>query len=629
MGLFSSPTLLPDASAYATAANLAPQTVEEAQKAKSYDFIVCGGGTAGCVIASRLSEDPNTSVLVLEAGGNNDALEVKAPLIFTKNFKTERDWDYTTTPQAAVLNQEMQWPRGKLLGGSSSINAMMYHHCAPSDYDEWSEKFNCKGWSYKELLPFLNRAEKYTPHASQPDVKAEERGSSGPWQTGHSSYKAEITSKGFVNACVEVGIPFNSDLNTHRGSEGCTQFTTFIDRNGRRSSAATAYLPLEVQKRPNLTIGINVMVNRIIFDRTGPRPKAIAVEMQNKPGGQKYYAAANQRVVLCGGAINSPQTLMLSGVGPAATLNKHGIPVVVDNVLVGERLSDHLCHSTINVRAKTAHTLDYLGSDIKAIPSLARWLITGGGPVSSNAGEAAAFVRCNDQSLPLVSSLTKPENRPQFFGSLGKGPDIELICTPLAYNDHGALPAPAGTGCVSIVGLNVRPRSKGTISIRSADPWDKAVVDPKYFSDPDDNDRKVTLAGVRLAIAVAQANALQPYLENYKSDDEDDFFWPTSSTDPSKLTDDQLMNFMCKRAFTLYHPVGTVKMGPDAADSVVDTNLHVHGADGLVVCDASIFPEQISGHPTAAVIAVAEKAAELLKNIAADKTASGNISSHL
>ncbi|KAJ1028471.1 hypothetical protein NDA16_001637 [Ustilago loliicola] len=629
MGLFSSPTLLPDASSYATAANLAPSTVEEAQKAKSYDFIICGGGTAGCVIASRLSEDPNTSVLVLEAGGDNSALEVKAPLVFTKNFKTERDWDYTTVPQPAVLNKEMQWPRGKLIGGASSINAMMYHHCAPSDYDEWAEVFNCKGWSYKELSPYLRRAEKYTPHASLPEVKAEERGDSGPWQTGHSSYKAECTAKGFVNAAMEVGIPYNPDLNTPRGSEGVCHFTTFIDANGRRSSAATAYLPPEVQKRPNLTIGINVMVNRIIFDRNGSRPKAIAVEIQNKKGGQKYYAAAKQRVVLCGGAINSPQTLMLSGIGPAATLNKFNILVVVDSPMVGERLSDHLCHTTINVKAKPAHTLDYLGSDIKAIPSLARWLLTGGGPVSSNAGEAAAFVRCNDEKLPLVNALTKPENRPQFFGSLGKGPDIELICTPLAYNEHGTLPAPAGTGCISIVGLNVRPRSKGTISIRSADPWDKAVVDPKYFSDPDDNDRKVTLAGVRIALAIAKQPALKPYLEEYKSDNEDDFFWPASATDTSKLTDDQLMNFIGKRAFTLYHPIGTVKMGPDASDSVVDTDLHVHGCDGLVVCDASIFPEQISGHPTAAVIAVAEKASELLKNIAKDKSSASNISSHL
>ncbi|SNX82975.1 related to gmc type oxidoreductase [Melanopsichium pennsylvanicum] len=629
MGLFSSPTLISDASVYATAANLAPSTVEEAQKAKSYDFIICGGGTAGCVIASRLSENPNTSVLVLEAGGNNDALEVKAPLVFTKNFKTERDWDYTTAPQPSVLNKEMQWPRGKLIGGSSSINAMMYHHCAPSDYDEWAERYGCTGWSYKELSPYLHRAEKYTPHASQPEVKGEERGNSGPWQTGHSSYKSEVTSKGFVNACVEVGIPFNPDLNTPRGSEGVTQFTTFIDSQGRRSSAATAYLGTEVQRRPNLTIGINVMVNRIIFDRRGSRPKAIAVELQNKKDGKKYYAAAKQRVVLCGGAINSPQTLMLSGVGPAATLNKHNIPVVIDNALVGERLSDHLCHTSINVRAKPNHTLDYLASDIKAIPSLARWLVTGGGPVSSNAGEAAAFVRCNDESIPLTNSLTKPENKPEFNGSLGKGPDIELICTPLAYNDHGTLPAPAGTGCISIVGLNVRPRSKGTISIKSADPWEKAIVDPKYFTDPEDNDRKVTLAGVRLAIAIAKAKALQPYLEEYKSDNEDDFYWPVSATDPSKLSDDQLMKFMLKRAFTLYHPVGTVKMGPDASDSVVDTNLHVHGADGLVVCDASIFPEQISGHPTAAVIACAEKASVLLKNIAAAKPAAGDISSHL
>lgn len=625
MGLFSaSPNVISDASAYATQATSA----DDAQKVKTYDYVIIGGGTAGCVLANRLSEDPNTSVLVLEAGGDNTALEVKAPLMFPKNFRTERDWDYTTTPQPHIENHEMQWPRGKVLGGCSSINAMMYHHCAPTDYDEWAEVYKCKGWSYKELSPFLRAAEKYTPHASQPDVKAAERGDGGLWHTGHSSHKCEITSKGWVDACKEVGIPFKSDLNTPQGSEGVTQFTTFIDKDGRRSSAATAYLSAEVRQRPNLTIGIHVMVDRVIFDTSGSKPKAIAVELQNKQDGPKFYASATRKIIVSGGAVNSPQTLMLSGIGPKSTLSKYNIPVVVDNANVGERLSDHLCSSGVLCKAKAGTTLDYLGSDLRALPSLARWLITGGGPISGNAGEAAAFVRSNDSSLPLLHALTKPENKPEFNGSLGKGPDIELIAVPSAYVDHGATAAPAGTCCISMVGLNVRPRSKGTVSIKSNNPWDKAVVDPKYFSDEGGNDRKVTLAGMRLALAVAHANALQPYLEGYQTEDENDFYWPASA-DPSKLTDDQLLNYATKKAFTLYHPVGTVKMGPSAKDSVVDLNLNVHGVDGLAVCDASIFPEQISGHPTAAVIACAEKAADILKKASKVNPTSATTTAHL
>ncbi|PWY98482.1 alcohol oxidase [Testicularia cyperi] len=629
MGLFSRNYLHGDASAYATKAAMAPSSAQEAQKAKSYDYIIIGGGTAGCVLANRLTQDPSTTVLMLEAGGDNTALTLQAPAMFTKNFKTDLDWDYTTTPQPHIENKEMQWPRGKVIGGCSSINAMMYHHCAPSDYDEWDQVYKCKGWSYKELGPYLRRSEKYTPHASQPEVKGLERGEAGLWHTGHSSHKSDCTAKGWVNACVEVGIPFSPDLNTPRGTAGVTQFTTFIDKNGRRSSAATAYLGPEVRSRPNLTIGINVMVDRILFDRSGAKPRAIAVEVQNKRDGPKYYAAAKRKVLLCGGAVNSPQTLMLSGIGPRSTLDKFGIPVVVENDLVGERLSDHLCSSGVLVKAKPGTTLDYLSSDIKAIPALARWLVTGGGPISSNAGEAAAFVKCNDPSLPLVHQLTKPENKPEYNGSLGIGPDIELIATPVAYVDHGATPAPDGTSCISMVGLNVRPKSKGTVTIQSADPWDKAVVDPKYFSDPDGNDRKVTLAGMRLAIAISHADALKPYIEGYQTEDESDFYWPAAA-DPSKLTDDQLLSYATKKAFTLYHPVGTVKMGPDASDSVVDTNLDVHGVEGLTVCDASIFPEQISGHPTAAVIAIAEKASDILKNAAKDKgSAASAVSSHL
>ncbi|EPQ25767.1 uncharacterized protein PFL1_06634 [Pseudozyma flocculosa PF-1] len=616
MGLFSTSTLNENPSSYATPAAFAPSTVQEAQRAATYDYVIIGGGTAGCVLASRLSEDANVSVLVLEAGGTNNVLETQAPLTFGKLFKTDKDWNYETVPQGTVANRELFWPRGKMIGGSSSMNAMMYHHCSYTDYDEWEKEFGCKGWGYKDMQPYFRKAEQYTPNVGRAQVDPVHRGSDGLWQVGHS-HLSEIGGKGFVGGCIETGIPFNPDINTPRGTEGVTHIMTFIDKNGRRSSAATAYLPPAVQKRSNLTIGVKVMVTRVIFDRnSSSRPRAIAVELEKERGGQKYYVSARTKIVLSAGSINTPQTLMLSGVGPRATLERHGIPVVLDNPNVGQHLKDHFCTSTILCKAKPQYTLDFLGSQIGALPALARWLVTGGGPLTNNVGECAAFFRSTDEKLPGTHALTKPENKPAFHGSLGIGPDLEVIGCPLQYLDHGFKTAQHGDGVFSMVPIGLRPKSVGEISIRSADAWDKAVIDPRYWTDEGDNDRKVLLAGVRICLKIAHSDALKPYLEQMPVDnDPSSFYWPYCA-DPDQITDDQIWNWMTRDAFTLYHPVASARMGPSAAESVLDLDLDVHGIDGLAVCDASVFPEQIAGHPTAAVIAVAEKHAELLKRAA-------------
>ncbi|PWN50538.1 alcohol oxidase [Violaceomyces palustris] len=624
MGLFTASPLLSNPASFATASEVAPISAQQAfSGTKTYDYIVIGGGTAGCVLASRLSENPKVSVLVVEAGGTNNVLEAQAPLTFGKLFKTDKDWNYETTPQRNVDSRKQFWPRGKLLGGCSSINAMMYHHCSPSDYDEWAKVYGCEGWSYKEMQKYFKKAEQFTPRKGRVPVDLKNRGSNGMWKTGHS-YISEIGGKGFVGGCQEVGIPFTPDVNTPAGTEGVTHFMTFIDPNGRRSSAATAYLTPEVQKRPNLKIGVEVMVTRVIFDRTGSKPRAIAIELEKEKGGQRFYASAKTQIIVSGGSVNTPQTLMLSGIGPKATLSKYGIETIVDSPNVGENLKDHFCTTTILCKAKPSHTLDYLTSDLKAMPALARWMVTGGGPLTNNIGECAAFFRSTDTRLPVVHKLTKEENKPKHYGSDERAPDIELIGTPIAYIDHGATTAKPGEGIFSIVPIGLRPKSTGQVTISSADPWDKAVIDPRYWTDPEDNDRKVLIAGLRVCIKVAQSEALKPYLEDVpKSNDINNEWWPWCA-DADKITDDQLIAWMPKKSFTLYHPVATARMGTSIENGVVDLDLNVYGVDGLTVCDASIFPEQISGHPTACVIAVAEKCSEILANKASSSSSSSS-----
>ncbi|KAN0062398.1 hypothetical protein ACQY0O_005281 [Thecaphora frezii] len=621
MGLFSTSTLNEVPNSYATPAAFAPSTLKESLRAVTYDYVIVGAGTAGCVLASRLTEDPQISVLVLEAGGTDQLLQVQTPLTFGKLFKTQQDWNYETTPQSKVAGRELYWPRGKMLGGCSSMNAMMYHHASYSDYDEWEQVYGCKGWSYKDLQPFFRKAEQYTPNVGRAQVDPVHRGSDGVWQVGHS-HLSEIGGKGFVGGCIENGIPFTPDINTPRGTEGVAHIMTFIDQNGRRSSAASAYLPPAVQKRPNLTIGIKAMVTRVIFDTHGSKPRAIAVEFEQVRNSQKYYVAARQKICLAAGAVNTPQTLMLSGIGPKETLDRFDIPVLVDNKNVGEHMKDHFCASTVICKAKPQFTLDYLSSDIKAIPALARWLVAGTGPLTNNIGECAAFIRSTDEKLPGLHRLTKPENKPIMHGSLDVGPDIEIISCALAYLDHGFKTAPSGQGILSMVPVGLRPKSVGTITIRSSDPWEKALIDPRYWTDEGDNDRKVLLAGVRICLKIAHSEALKPYLEAMPVDNNPESFWWPYCADPDQITDDQILDWMKRDAFTLYHPVATARMGPHASNSVVDLDLNVHGVEGLAVCDASVFPEQISGHPTAMVIATAEKEAEQLKQQARSREAS-------
>ncbi|KAJ5731633.1 uncharacterized protein N7483_006141 [Penicillium malachiteum] len=583
-----------------------PVTYAAAQRTlKGYDYVIIGAGAAGCVLASKLSEDKNTSVLLLEAGGNNEnVLASKVPLMFGELFHSEHDWDYNTVEQLALASRKLYWPRGRILGGSTSLNAMMYHHCAKSDYDEWVSVHGCQGWGYDDLVPYFRRMEKFTPNPSRPAIEAGNRGAEGKWK---------------------VGIPAIPDVNTKEGTlGGVTRFQTFIDQKGQRSSMATAFLTPEVLKRPNLYIGCHAHVTRVLFDcLTTEVPTTIGVEFRSSkdPNSESFQVHARREVILSGGAINTPQLLLISGIGPADELTPLGIPIINNSRAVGKNLKDHLCPTPIICKANPSYTLDYLKSPIKSLPALLRWKLFGTGPLTNNVGEVAAFLRTVDFNFSESSS------HPADFTSGSVGPDIELIAAPLSFIHHGEEPAAEGEGMFSIVPTHLRPLSTGTISLRSRNPFDHPIINPKYLSDESNNDQKVILAGLRGCLRIIRSAALQKYFEPVPiNDDPASKWWPYSSSNIEKISDEDLVRFMKEKAFTLDHPVGTARMGPDPSSSVVDLQCKVHGVKGLRVMDASVFPEQISGHPTAPIGAMAFKLSQMIKE---GKTPGTPLSAHL
>ncbi|KAJ5249845.1 hypothetical protein N7489_000255 [Penicillium chrysogenum] len=574
---------------------------------QSYDYeVIVGAGAAGCVLASKLSEDKNTSVLLLEAGGDNTkVLESKVPLMFPKLFHTEDDWDYYTVEQPGLAARRLYWPRGRLIGGSTSLNAMMYHHCSPSDFDEWAS-----GWSFNDLAPYLRRMEMFTPDSARPAIDTEHRGSSGCWQTGYS-WLSEIIEDGFIPACQDAGIPRSADVNTTNGTLGVTRFQTFIDPKGQRSSLATAYLSPSVLQRPNLSVACHAHVTRVLFDcLSAKEPIAIGVELQTNREGARFQVHARREVILCGGTVNTPQTLMLSGVGPAEELKAHGIPVVRENDAVGKNMKDHLCTTAILCKAKSGKTLDYLSNNIRALPYLVQWMLFGQGPLTSNIGEAAAFIRSSDYRFP--ESTTGPPND---HTSCPTGPDLELIGAPLAFIHHGEEAAIDGSSVFSLIPIHLRPQSSGLITLQSKSSFDAPIINPKYLSDEEDNDLKVLLTGLRVCLRIIRSPAFREFFEPVATnDDPSSYWWPYSSSHIEKISDDDLIRFSKEKAFTLYHPVGTARMGPSRDTSVVDLECKVHGVRSFRVIDSSVFPEQISGHPTAPIGAMAYKLSDMIRD---------------
>ncbi|WP_314508298.1 GMC family oxidoreductase N-terminal domain-containing protein [uncultured Microbacterium sp.] len=532
------------------------------------DYIVVGAGSAGAAVAARLSEDPAVTVLLLEAGSPDRALELHVPAAFSKLFRGAYDWNYDTVPQPELEDRTIYWPRGKTLGGSSSLNAMMWIRGFAADYDDWADAAG-ERWSWKALVPYFRRVED-TEDPADPT-----QGSGGPQHIQHQRDPRSHTAA-FLAAAVESGHPVTAPNLPER--QGFSQ-TMVSQRRGARASTADAYLR-PARRRKNLRVVTGALVRRVTFAPSTPSglPRATGVYVQI--GGVTRQASARREVILAGGAVNTPQVLMLSGIGPAAQLAEHGIPLIVDSPDVGSNLQDHLVAGL----APAAHEGTLFGAEKPA--ELARYLVTRRGMLTSNVAEAYGFVRTE------VADRT---------GMADQLPDIEIIFASAPYVGEGLVPLPAEG--LTVGAILLRPRSRGTVRLRSADPTDKPVIDPRYLSDPDGIDRATMLAGLAECERLVATAALRAVTTGG---------WVQPEGGETMTPIERAELSLRRYSHTLYHPVGTARMGSDAA-SVVDPDLRVRGVEGLRVADASVIPTLIRGHTNAPAIVVGEVAADLIR----------------
>ena len=518
------------------------------------DYVIVGAGSAGAVIAARLSEDPSNQVVLLEAGPGGKETNVQVPAAFSKLFRSELDWDYLTEPQPSLGDRQIYWPRGRMLGGCSSMNAMMWVKGFQSDYEEWGEVAGPEwGWeSVRKTYAALEDVE--DPTALD--------GVGGPVRVERQRSPRPSTNS-FLQAAEEAGYP--------RGRANGPNPEAYVEtmvtqRRGARWSTKDAYLT-PARKRSNLTVLTDAPATRVLLDGT----RATGVEAV--VGGRTTSITARREVILAGGAINSPQLLMLSGIGPAAHLREHGIDVVRDLPEVGENLSDHLVGVLgWEVAGGT------LGSAETPL-QLASYLLRRRGMLTSNVGEAYGF-------LHTRTGLNAP--------------DIEMIFAPVGFFEEGLVPYDGHA--VGLGPILVDPASRGQIRLRSTDPADKAVIDPRYLSDADGLDRAAMVEGVKVALEIAAQPALTRVLGTMVRPD------LPAGTPPAEVADAVL----ARHAHTLYHPTGTCRMGSDEA-SVVDPQLRVRGIDGLRVADASVMPRIVRGHTNAPSILIGERAAEIIR----------------
>jgi choline dehydrogenase len=528
-----------------------------------YDFIIIGAGSAGCVLANRLSADPGVRVLLLEAGPRDRHPFIHMPAGLAKIASNSRiNWSYDTAPEPGLDGRALWWPRGKVLGGSSSINAMCYVRGVPGDYDGWAAS-GADGWDWASVLPYFRRAEGNTRGADAL------HGGDGPLSVSDLRYVNEL-SQAFVQAGTQAGYPRNGDFNGPRQQGfGLYQVT---QRDGARCSSAVGYLD-PVRKRDNLTIRTNALVSRITFDTTPDgRPRADGVAFS--VGSTAHHAHARE-VIVCGGAINSPQLLMLSGIGPSLQLRALGIDVVADLPGVGGNLQDHLDICTLQHSTK-AVTYDQL-SDLRV--AFDYFLRGRRGPGTSNIAEAGGFVR----------SRLAPDERA----------DVQLHFIPAMLDDHGRHRLP-GDG-YTLHACFLRPRSRGRISLVSGHASDKPRIEANYVSDEAGFDLRMMLECVKLSRVLLAQAAFDPYRGAPILPASDDF------------SDSELLAYIRAKAETVYHPVGTCRMGR-GDDAVVDPQLRVHGVDGLRVVDASVMPTLPGGNTNAPTVMIAERAADLIRD---------------
>lgn len=523
-----------------------------------YDYIVVGAGSAGSVVASRLSEDPAVKVLLLEAGGPDKSPFIHMPAGMSKLMRSEMDWNYRTAPQKRMKDRRMYWPRGRVLGGSSSMNAMIYIRGHARDYDLWRQLGN-EGWSFEDVLPYFRKAENNERLGHE-----KLHGQGGPLNVADLVYRNPL-SEVFLQAAEEIGIRPNPDFNgADQTGSGFYQVT---QKNVKRCSAAVAYLR-PAAERPNLTIKTHSLTQRVVVEKG----RAVAVEYRDADG--VHTIRASREIVLSGGAVNSPQLLLLSGIGPADELRAVDVEPIHNLPGVGKNLQDHL---NVNVIHRCERALTYDGQD-KPLPSLVnglKYVIGKTGPATSNIAEAGAFIA----SSPSAAS-----------------PDIQFHFIPAYVIEHATI-KPGGHG-MTLHACVLRPESRGEIKLASKDPSHPPAIDPNYLQS--EADLKVLIEGIKRGRDIFAAKAFKPYIG------------PERDPGPSRQTDAEIADYIRGHAETEYHPVGTCKMGSDAM-AVVDQNLKVHGLDGLRVIDASIMPTLISGNTNAPSIMIGEKGAASIK----------------
>lgn len=532
---------------------------------QSFDFIVVGSGSAGSVVAERLSASGRFSVLVLEAGGTDIRFYVQMPLGYGKTFYDPAvNWNYRAEPDPGLAGNADHWPRGRILGGSSSINAMVWIRGQREDFDAWAAAGN-PGWSYDDLLPAFKAIEDNEGGADG------WRGAGGPVHVQDCRPFVHPLTRRYLQAAQQAGLPLNPDFNgASQEGVGVYQINA---RDGRRMSAARAFLR-PAMKRRNVRVETNALATRILFEGS----RAVGVEYEQN--GRKHSVRAGREVILSGGSINSPQLLQLSGIGPAALLQRIGIPVLHDNANVGANLQDHVgINYTFKGREPTLNQIlrPWWG---KALVGM-RYLLTRGGPLSLSMNAAGGFFRTDP-------AMTRP-NMQLYF---------QAFSTVIPKNGERPILTPDPWPGFSVGLSNCRPSSRGEIMIRSANPRDYPKIVANAYSTEAD------VAEMLDAVKFVRKIAAQPALAEIIEEE--------VVPGPSVNSDDDLIHDFRKRSGTVYHPVSTCRMGPDPAKAVVDPRLRVHGISALRVIDASIFPDNISGNTNAASIMTGWRGAEIV-----------------